>query len=63
MATSSKILLTTEDVGVFNLGPQKQEAASKASELLQKNHEVFLSEYWSSKHITDTLRNIIFSST
>jgi phosphoribosyl-dephospho-CoA transferase len=43
MATPTKIVLTLDTVGIVKNKPQTQEAADKASELLQENHEVALS--------------------
>lgn len=40
MATPKKIQLTVNDTGIVKNKSQTNEAASKVSELLQKNHEV-----------------------
>jgi hypothetical protein len=39
MATAYKIKLKTGDVGSFHTAPYSEEAAAKASELLQRNNE------------------------
>lgn len=39
MATPSKVHLTVDDTGIVSFKPQTAEAAAKASELLQENHD------------------------
>lgn len=52
MATPSKIVLTTEDTGIFKFKDQDQETATKVSELLQENHDVRSQLF--TKHVTNT---------
>lgn len=39
MATSTKILLTTEEKPAFFVAPLRKDSAEKVSELLQENHD------------------------
>jgi hypothetical protein len=41
MATPRKVHLTVDDTGIVSFKPQTAEAAAKASELLQENHDVW----------------------
>jgi hypothetical protein len=43
MATPRKVHLTVDDTGIVSFKPQTAEAAAKASELLQENHDVWCS--------------------
>jgi hypothetical protein len=63
LSPRNKIILTSNDTGIYNFASQTAETAAKTSELLQQNHEVSLQFPLEEVHSNRKHRNITSSST